>query len=125
MKNLLIAHGGAPTAVINASLYGALMELKRQNFDGKIFAPRFGSQGLYNEDFIDLTNLTDHELEVLKSTPGSAIGSSRFPLYEAEYSKIVDILIKHDIGYVLFTGGNGTMDTIGNIYKYAKKKVSN
>ena len=122
MKNLLIAHGGAPTAVINASLYGALMELKRQKFDGKIFAPRFGSQGLYNEDFINLTNLTDHELEVLKSTPGSAIGSSRFPLYEAEYNKIVDILIKHDIGYVLFTGGNGTMDTIGNIYKYAKKK---
>lgn len=122
MKNLLIAHGGAPTAVINASLYGALKELKKEKFEGKIFAPRFGSKGLYNEDFIDLTNLTDHELEVLKNTPGSAIGSSRFPLYEAEYNKIVDILIKHDIGYVLFTGGNGTMDTIGNIYKYAKKR---
>ena len=121
MKNVLIAHGGAPTAVINASLYGALIELEESGFKGKVYAPKFGSDGLYNEEFIDLTNLTDHELEVLKNTPGSAIGSSRFPLYEKEYEKIVKILVKYDIGYVLFTGGNGTMDTIGNIYKYAKK----
>ncbi len=120
MKNVIIAHGGAPTAVINASLYGAIKELKESGFDGKILAPRFGSDGLYNEDFIDLSNLSDHDLEVLKETPGSAIGSSRFPLYEKEYKKIVQILVKHNIGYVLFTGGNGTMDTIGNIYKYAK-----
>ena len=84
MKNVLIAHGGAPTAVINASLYGALIELKESGFKGKVYAPKFGSDGLYNEEFIDLTNLTDHELEVLKNTPGSAIGSSRFPLYEKE-----------------------------------------
>ena len=32
MKNVLIAHGGAPTAVINASLYGALIELKESGF---------------------------------------------------------------------------------------------
>ena len=121
MKNVIIAHGGASTAVINASLYGAIKELKDSGFDGKIFAPRFGSDGLFNEDFIDLTNLSDHDLEVLKNTPGSAIGSSRFPLYEKEYRHIVEILVKHNIGYVLFTGGNGTMDTIGNIYKYAKE----
>lgn len=122
IKNLIIAHGGAPTAVINASLYGAIKELKEQGFKGKILAPRYGSDGLYNEDFIDLTNLTDKELEILKDTPGSAIGSSRFPLYEKEYKHIVKILVKYNIGYVLFTGGNGTMDTIGNIYKYAKEE---
>ena len=122
MKNLIIAHGGAPTSVINASLYGAIKELKENGFDGKILAPRYGSDGLYNEDFIDLTNLSNHDLEILKMTPGSAIGSSRFPLYEKEYRHIVEILKKYDIGYVLFTGGNGTMDTIGNIYKYAKEE---
>lgn len=121
MKNVLIAHGGAPTAVINASLYGALIQLKESGFDGKVYAPKYGSDGLFNEKFIDLTNLTERELEILKDTPGSAIGSSRFPLYEKEYKHIVDILIKYNIGYVLFTGGNGTMDTIGNIYKYAKE----
>lgn len=122
MKNLLIAHGGAPTAVINASLYGAIKELKEEGFDGKISAPKYGSDGLVNENFIDLTSLSEEELEILKNTPGSAIGSSRFPLYEKEYEHIVDVLVKNDIGYILFTGGNGSMDTIGNIYKHAKKR---
>ncbi len=121
-KNILIAHGGAPTAVINASLYGAIKEIKESNFQGKIFAARLGSKGLYNEDFIDLTDFGEETLEKLKNTPGSAIGSSRFPLYEKEYEHIVDILVKRNIGYLLFTGGNGSMDTIGNIYKHAKAR---
>lgn len=121
MKNLIIAHGGAPTSVINASLYGAIKELKENGFEGKIYAPKYGSDGLFNEDFIDLTDISEKELEILRTTPGSAIGSSRFPLYEKEYKYIVNVLRKYDIGYVLFTGGNGTMDTIGNIYKYAKE----
>ena len=121
-KNLLIAHGGGPTAVINASLYGALKELRDSKFGGKIYAPRFGSDGLVNEDFVDLTNISEEDLELLKTTPGSAIGSSRFPLYDKEYEQIIDVLIKYNIGYVLFTGGNGSMDTIGNIYKHALKR---
>ena len=121
-RNILIAHGGAPTAVINASLYGAIKEIKENGFKGKILAARFGSKGLYNEDFIDLTDVDNETLEKLKNTPGTAIGSSRFPLYDKEYEHIVDILIKHNIGYLLFTGGNGSMDTIGNIYKHAKAR---
>lgn len=121
-KNILISHGGAPTAVINASLYGAIKEIKRSGFKGKILAARLGSKGFYNEDFIDLTNVDEETLENLKLTPGSAIGSSRFPLYEKEYEHLVDVIIKHNIGYLLFTGGNGSMDTIGNIYKHAKAR---
>lgn len=122
MKNIIIGHGGGPTSVLNASLAGAIKELKAKGFDGKIYAARFGSKGLLNEDFIDLTNISDHDLEVLIHTPGSAIGTSRFPLYDKEYEQIVDVLIKHNIGYVLFSGGNGSMDTIGNIYKHALKR---
>lgn len=125
MKNLIIAHGGAPTAVINASLAGALKELKKEKFAGKIYASRLGSAGLMNEDFIDLTSITDEEIKKLIKTPGSAIGTSRFPLYDKEYEHIVDVLIKYDIGYILFTGGNGSMDTIGNIYKHASKRNVN
>lgn len=122
MKNVIIAHGGAPTSVINASLAGAILKLKERNFAGKIYAARYGSTGLLNEDFIDLTNITDNDIDMLIKTPGSAIGTSRVPLYDAEYEKIVDVLIKHNIGYVLFTGGNGSMDSCGNIYKHAKKR---
>ena len=122
MKNILIGHGGAPTSVINASLAGAIKEIKRRDFKGKIYASKFGSAGILKEELIDLTEITDEEIELLIRTPGSAIGTARFPLYEKEYEQIVDNLIKHDIGYVLFTGGNGSMDTIGNIYKHAKKR---
>lgn len=123
MANLLIAHGGGPTAVINASLAGAIEQARKAGFTGKILAPRFGSTGLLNEDFIDLTDITDTQLKLLKCTPGSAIGTSRHPLEEPEYRKIVQNLNKHDITYVLFTGGNGSMDTIGNIYKYRQGEL--
>ena len=90
--NIVLAHGGAPTAVINASLYGSIRALKSLGFRGKILAARYGSKGLYHGDFIDLTNIGDEALENLKNTPGTAIGSSRFPLYEKEYAHIVDLL---------------------------------
>ncbi|MEG1520666.1 MAG: diphosphate--fructose-6-phosphate 1-phosphotransferase, partial [Clostridia bacterium] len=78
--------------------------------------------GIVNEDFIDLTNVSDDKIELLKRTPGSAIGTSRLPLEKSDYEKIVDILVKHDIKYVLFNGGNGSMDTCGNIYNLAREK---
>lgn len=119
MKNIIIAHGGAPTAVINASLAGAIECARTLGFDGKILAPKFGSKGILNEQFIDLTDISDFQLQLLKHTPGSAIGTSRHPLEEADYRRIVEILDKNNVGYVLFTGGNGSMDTLGNIYKYS------
>lgn len=119
MENLLIAHGGAPTAVINASLAGAILEAKEQGFRGKILAARYGSKGLLREDFIDLTNITDKEIEKLKFSPGSAIGTSRHPLEEDDYKRISEILEKHNIRYLLYTGGNGTMDTLGKIYRHS------
>lgn len=122
MKNIVISHGGAPTSVINASLAGAVSALQNGGFSGRILGARYGSQGLFAGDFIDLTNLSKLDLEKLCLTPGSAIGSSRFPLYEKEYETIVDNLIKNDVGALLFTGGNGTMDGLGQIYEHALKR---
>lgn len=121
MKNLLFVHGGGPTAVINASLAGALEEIHKEGFPGQVFGARYGVQGLFQNDFINLTNLTPRDWELLKKTPGSAIGSSRYPLEESDYHALVKILQAHDIGYVLFTGGNGTMDTLGKLHAAAVK----
>lgn len=115
-KNLLIVHGGGPTAVINASLYGVLCEAKKHSAIGRIYGAHYGSKGLLNEDFIDLSGIPQSSLELLPGTPASAIGTSRHPLKEADYGKIVSILQKHAIGYVLFNGGNGTMDTCGKLH---------
>lgn len=115
MKNLLIVHGGGPTTVLNGSLYGAITEAQKSLKISKIFGARYGTAGFMNEDFADLTSTAPAMLELLKSTPGTAIGTSRTPLYEAEYQRMREVCLKHDIGYVIFNGGNGTMDACGNL----------
>jgi 6-phosphofructokinase len=122
MKNILFVHGGGPTAVINASLAGAIREIKNQGFGGKILAARYGSQGLVQGDFLDLSSLNERDLSLLSKTPGSAIGSSRYPMGEADFAKALEQIIRSDVGYVLFTGGNGTMDTLGKLYIEATKR---
>lgn len=114
MSKLLIAHGGAPTCVINASLYGAVKEALASGKVDAVWGAVHGSAGILNEEFVDLGALGD-KLEQLKTSPASAIGTSRTPLYEPEYARMREVLLKHDIGYVLFTGGNGSMDTCGRL----------
>ena len=119
-QNVLVVHGGGPTAVINASLYGVIEEAKRNPEVGKVYGAIGGTGAIFSETFIDLTSFNDEKLKLLLHTPASAIGSSRYPLYEKDYEKMVDIFKKHDIKYVLLNGGNGTMDACGHIYEVCK-----
>ena len=119
-QNVLVVHGGGPTAVINASLYGVIEEAKRNPEVGKVYGAIGGTGAIFSETFIDLTSFDDEKLKLLLHTPASAIGSSRYPLYEKDYEKMVDIFKKHDIKYVLLNGGNGTMDACGHIYEVCK-----
>ena len=119
-QNVLVVHGGGPTAVINASLYGVIEEAKRNSEVGKVYGAIGGTGAIFSETFIDLTSFDDEKLKLLLHTPASAIGSSRYPLYEKDYEKMVDIFKKHDIKYVLLNGGNGTMDACGHIYEVCK-----
>lgn len=118
--NMLIVHGGGPTAVINASLYGAIAEARKHAEVGRVYAARGGMGGLLNERLIDLTDRDDEQLQGLLHTPGSAIGTSRDPLEAADYARVPEILRKYDIRYVLMNGGNGTMDTCGKLYEALK-----
>ncbi len=117
MENALVVHGGAPTAVINTSLYGVIAGLRQQGFGGGVLGARFGSQGLLSEDFIDLGALPAAQLDALRHTPGSAIGTSRTQLEDAEYERIAQVLKEHHIRYVLYTGGNGSMDAAGKLWQ--------
>lgn len=111
MNNLLVVHGGAPTAVINSSLYGIIFEAKKHQEIHKIFGANYGCQGILEENFIDLTDLEDSALGNLLATSASAIGTSRIHLEHNDYDAMAKILQKHGIKYLLMTGGNGTMDT--------------
>ena len=117
MKNILILHGGGPTAVINSSLYGVIREAKRHGDVGHIYAAIGGSGGLMREQLRDLKEIPDARLELLLTTPGSAIGTSRDRLREAEYRKMAEVIRKYGIDCILCNGGNGTMDTCGKLYQ--------
>lgn len=120
--NLLIVHGGGPTAVINASLYGAICEAKKHDNLEHIYAAKNGTGGLLREELIALEGVPEEKLSLLLQTPGSAIGTSRDQLEQEEYDRMVEILVKHNIKYVLMNGGNGTMDTCGKLYKTCQQK---
>ena len=116
-ENVLIVHGGGPTAVINSSLYGVIREARESGRIGKVYAAIGGSEGVLKERFLDLLQFPEERLELLLETPATAIGSSRYALEPGDYRAMVDIFKRYEIKYVLLNGGNGTMDTCGHIYE--------
>ncbi len=118
----MIVHGGGPTSVMNASLYGAVKEAGKYGGLTHIYAARNGTGGLLREELIELENVPEADLELLLQTPGSAIGTSRDEIEQEDYEHMTEILVKRNIHYVLFNGGNGTMDTCGKLYKTCLKK---
>ena len=121
MANMLIVHGGAPTAVINASLYGAVKEAKKHGCIDKIYAAIGGSGAVIREQFLDMKTVDEQRLELLPFTPASAIGTSRDHLEPEDYQAIARVIAKNDIKYVFFNGGNGSMDACGKVYSACRE----
>lgn len=115
-KAMVYIQSGGPTSVINSSLYGAIMEARKHPdaIDG-IYGSIHGVEGLLNDDLIDLNKEDQEVIELLKQTPGAALGSTRTKLpkdfHSDEYMRILETLKKHNIGYVFINGGNDSMDT--------------
>lgn len=120
--NVLVIHGGGPTAVINASLYGVIDEAKKSGRIHKVYGAIGGSEGVLKERLLDLLPYPEETLKLLLETPATAIGSSRYALGPEDYKAMVPIFEKYEIKYVLLNGGNGTMDTCGNIYEVCKDR---
>ncbi len=120
-SNLLIVHGGGPTAVINSSLYGVIQQAIESDKIDKIYGAIGGSEAILKENFLDLGKTSPEKLELLLNTPGTAIGSSRFPLEEEDYESMVEVFKRNNIKYVLLNGGNGTMDTCGKVSKVCEE----
>lgn len=120
-RNLIIAHGGGPTAVINASLYGVITEAKKHQCFKKVLGAVHGIEGVLKEQFIDFTTVSQQQIDILPQTPSSAIGSCRHKLTEKDYPIILDILQKHKVGYFIYNGGNDSMDTCEKIARAAKE----
>jgi ATP-dependent phosphofructokinase / diphosphate-dependent phosphofructokinase len=120
--NVLIAQGGGPTAVINQSLVGAVLEARKFPQVDRVYGALHGVSGIVNEDFLDLTQETTHNLEMVAGTPGSALGSTREKPDKAYCSEIIKVLIAHNIRYFFYIGGNDSSDTLRIVQEFAKKK---
>ena len=114
--NLLVIHGGGPTAVINASLYGAVRTALDAPGVGAVLGARGGVAGLAAGDFVDFRAVPESDLALLPSTPSSAIGTGRDAVDEEGYRRLAEAIARHGIRWVLMTGGNGSMDPCGPIY---------
>ncbi|MCI7238647.1 MAG: diphosphate--fructose-6-phosphate 1-phosphotransferase [Anaerococcus sp.] len=109
--NYLIVHGGGPTAVINASLYGIVKRLLKEKTTEHIYGAIGGIEAIYTKDYVDFARVNKFELESLLYTPASALGSSRYPLDDNEYQKLAKELKNQGIDAIFLNGGNGTMNT--------------
>ncbi len=124
--NVIVGQSGGQTSVINSSLAG-VYETAMQRKAGKVYGMRFGIQGLLEDNIIDMGEYinSDLEIELLKRTPSSFLGSCRFKLPEAErgneiFEKIFEILNRYEIKYFFYIGGNDSMDTIKKLYDYGE-----
>lgn len=83
-KNAVVGQSGGPTAVINASLYGTVYEaLNREDEIGTVYGMINGIEGFLNDQVMDMAPLEESkELELIRTTPGSYLGSCRYKLPE-------------------------------------------
>lgn len=120
--NILVAHGGGPTAVINTSLQGVVEAARTSGRVDKIYAARFGAEGILKGDLIDLTDVPAEVIARLQYTPASAIGSCRRKLTEDDYPTVMETLKKYEINAFFYNGGNDSMDTCNKVNELAVKE---
>jgi 6-phosphofructokinase len=124
-KSLVYFQSGGPTAVINCSLYGVIKETEKHLEIENIYGARYGVEGLIDDNLIDLRKQDPKQIELLKQTPGAILGSTRKKLPadgDPLFSKIVETIQKHNIGYVLVNGGNDSMDTCLRLSRFFEEK---
>jgi hypothetical protein len=124
MKTLLVGQSGGPTSAINATLSGVIEQAAKA--DLRVLGARNGIEGVFKENFIDLTQRAKDEefISLLSKTPASALGSCRYKLNTKnieEFEKIVEVFHRNDIAYFVYIGGNDSMDTVYQLDKYLRE----
>ena len=125
MKNMIVGQSGGPTAVINGSLYGVVSEgFKHPESIEHVYGMINGIEGFLSNQIMDMHPLLKNgDLELIRTTPGSYLGSCRYklpedlndPVYPELFQKFED----YNIGYFFYIGGNDSMDTVSKLSRYA------
>ena len=122
----IFGQSGGPTSVINASASGVFQEALKQECITNVYGAAHGIKGILEEKFYDMSKESQYELDLLKTTPSSALGSVRYKLKDAaedetDYIRLLEVFKKYNIRYFFYNGGNDSMDTCNKISKYMQK----
>lgn len=127
-RSVLYAQSGGVTAVINATAAAVIAEARRHPAQvGRVLAARHGILGVLAEDLVDTASLDKADLAALATLPGGAFGACRFDLdapedNPAQFDRLFEVFAAHDVGYFLYNGGNGSMDTVLKLSAAAKAR---
>ena len=119
----IIGQSGGPTAVINASAYGAIRAALDSPFITRVLGAANGIVGVLNDKLYDMDQEDEQELSLLTNTPSSELGSCRYKIAdftddERDYIRILEIFKKYNVRYFFYNGGNDSMDTCDKINRY-------
>ncbi|MDR0672034.1 MAG: 6-phosphofructokinase [Oscillospiraceae bacterium] len=122
----IIGQSGGPTSVINASALGAIRTALDTAAITKVYGAAHGIRGVLDDVLYDMDYEDSQELEHLRHTPSSALGSCRYKMKDpdaddTDYRRILDIFRKYDVRYFFYNGGNDSMDTCNKISKFMLK----
>ncbi|MEG1557092.1 MAG: 6-phosphofructokinase [Oscillospiraceae bacterium] len=121
----IIGQSGGPTAVINASVCGAIATALKNPSITQVLAAKNGIKGILEDNLFDCGKEAEIELALLPNTPAAALGSCRYKLKDSaeddtDYKRIVEVFKKHDVRYFFYNGGNDSMDTCNKVSKYMR-----
>ena len=123
----MFCQSGGPTAVINSSAAGGFIEALKQENITEVYGAEHGVLGILQEKFYDISKEDMNELKLLRHTPSSALGSSRYKLKDyteddTDYRRLLEVFRKYDIRFFFYNGGNDSMDTCNKISKYMEDR---
>ena len=122
----IIGQSGGPTAVINASAQGVIQTALKTPCITQVLGAAHGIKGVLEDKLYDMAQEDPAELDLMKYTPASALGSCRYKLADpdvddTDYQRILEIFKKYNVRYFFYNGGNDSMDTCNKISKYMQK----
>lgn len=122
----MFGQSGGPTSVINSSAAGVIQEALKQECITAVYGAAHGIKGVLTEQFYDMSKEDSYELDLLKTTPSSALGSCRYKLKSADvddtdYKRLLEVFKKYNIRYFFYNGGNDSMDTCNKVSKYMQQ----
>lgn len=117
-RNLVVALGGGPTPVLNATL-AAIVEEAQGKF-AHVFGARSGVQGIVKDQLAELSRLSPAELDLLRASPGAVLGSSRAKPSEEDLTRLLACLRRRNVRHLLFAGGNGTMHGAETVSRFCR-----